>query len=80
METVCGSEWCPKWKECGRAIDNRVGGYAQVENLATYGSVTAGIDSNGIPYIKRDMCCGPYGNYAMFISNKPATICIDDDQ
>ena len=67
MDTLCGSEWCPKWKECGRAIDNNIGRYAYVENWATFGSVIVKLDENGNQYIKEDMRCGSSGNYAMFI-------------
>ena len=69
MGIICTGANCPRYKECGRYVENLSSKYRQepwyihtLGNLATCGSVVC-LDTEPAS-VKMD--CGPLGNYAMF--------------
>lgn len=65
---LCCSDWCPKYKDCAKAIDNQeyTNRLEQVESLYNYGSCSIQY-INGEVVTNEHYDCGPTSNYAMFV-------------
>ena len=65
---LCCSDWCPKYKDCAKAIDNQeyTNRLEQIESLYNYGSCSIQYVNDKV-ITKEDYVCGPTSNYAMFI-------------